>query len=121
MVSPVNIIMVIAATTVAGAKGWKKHCRYPYEQCGWVLANSDYGNHPDSSPPVGTLELTRVPLAYTYDELRAAAGSSDGSRIYDALYRCDPETGALTYINWCVGGCGTDIVPNDNCINNGEE
>jgi hypothetical protein len=49
--------------------------------------------------------------------LQAAAGTNDGSRIYDALYSCDSETGAISYIQWCGGGgkCETGIVPNDNC------
>lgn len=58
---------------------------------------------------------------YTFDELHAAANSDDGSYIYDALYSCDPDTGALTYIRWCgVGACESGIVPNDNCIDLGD-
>jgi len=45
------------------------------------------------------------------------ANTTDSSRIYDALYSCDSETGAISYLTWCGAGghCNTGVVPNDNC------
>ncbi|KAK0747031.1 hypothetical protein B0T18DRAFT_429879 [Schizothecium vesticola] len=93
MVSFTAIVLGFAATAITGANA--ALCRYPYDNCGWVLAS--YG--------------------YTYDQLQAAAGTTDGSRIYDALYSCDSETGDISYLNWCGGGgkCGTGVTKNDNC------
>ena len=36
-------VMTMAAATIVGANAFAKHCRYPYDQCGWVLANRDFG------------------------------------------------------------------------------
>ncbi|KAK5651462.1 hypothetical protein OQA88_12469 [Cercophora sp. LCS_1] len=97
MVSVTNLVLAIVATTVTGANAFTRPCRFPYDQCGWVLANGDFG--------------------YTYEELQAAAGTTVGTRVYDALYSCDSATGAISYIQWCGGSgkCETGIVPNDNC------
>ncbi|KAK3315580.1 hypothetical protein B0H66DRAFT_642775 [Apodospora peruviana] len=97
MVNFTNFVIAVAATAVTGTTALTHPCRYPYDNCGWVLANSYYN--------------------YTYAELQAAAGTTDGSKIYDALYSCDTATGAISYIQWCggAGKCETGIVPNDNC------
>jgi hypothetical protein len=97
MVSFTTVYLTLAATAVASVSAFTNPCRYPYDNCGWVLASSPYG--------------------YTYQELQAAANTTDGSRIYDALYSCDSETGAISYLTWCGGGgkCETGVVPNDNC------
>jgi len=50
MVSLINLIIGTAAMTAAGTNAFKKLCKYPYEQCGWVLANSVHGNPSDSHP-----------------------------------------------------------------------
>ncbi|KAK0649817.1 hypothetical protein B0T16DRAFT_389794 [Cercophora newfieldiana] len=100
-------ILTLASMAVFSANAFDRPCRYPYDNCGWVLAS--YGLYPPFSV---------VPLkGYTYEELQAAANTTDGSRIYDALYSCDSEAGAISYIQWCGGGgkCGTGVVPNDNC------
>lgn len=70
-------------------------CRYPYDNCGWVLAS--YG--------------------YTYEQLSAAANSTDGNVIYNGLYSCDTEAGDISFLHPCGAGgsCETGIVPNDNC------
>ncbi|KAK4210098.1 hypothetical protein QBC37DRAFT_390720 [Rhypophila decipiens] len=96
MVSFTQVVLAVAATALTGANAFTKPCRYPYDNCGWVLASSTYG--------------------YTYAELQAAANTTDGSKIYDALYSCGPN-GQITYSQWCLGAgkCETGIVPNDNC------
>lgn len=68
---------------------------------------------PCSCPRASHQHLT----GYTYDQLQAAANTTDGSKIYDALYSCDSETGDISYAGWCGGGgkCSTGVVPNDNC------
>ena len=43
MVSIIIIITAIATTNVAVANALKERCRSPYEKCGWILANSDFG------------------------------------------------------------------------------
>ncbi|KAK1758164.1 hypothetical protein QBC47DRAFT_399064 [Echria macrotheca] len=97
MVHFTNIVIAIVATAVAGTNAFTKPCPYPYDVCGWRLASGDFG--------------------YTYAELQAAAGSTDGSHIYDALYSCDSATGQISLVQWCggAGKCETGIVPNDNC------
>ncbi|KAK3360671.1 hypothetical protein B0T25DRAFT_536125 [Lasiosphaeria hispida] len=93
-----TIVTAILVSAVTGTTAFKTPCRYPYDNCGWVLANGDFG--------------------YTYEELQTVANTTDGSRIYDALYSCDSATGAISYSQWCggAGKCQTGIVPNDNCV-----
>ncbi len=45
MVSFTNVIIAIAATTITGATAFVKPCRYPYDNCGWVLASGTYGKY----------------------------------------------------------------------------
>lgn len=44
-------IMAMAAATIVGTNAFTKPCRYPYEQCGWVLANRDFGRYPAGGAP----------------------------------------------------------------------
>jgi len=43
MVSFTTLCLTIAATAVATANAHTNPCRYPYDNCGWVLANGFYG------------------------------------------------------------------------------
>ena len=53
---------------------------------------------------------------YTYEELRAAAGSDNGSTIYDSIYSCRPN-GVIEYNRYCgVGKCDRGSVMNANCL-----
>ena len=54
---------------------------------------------------------------HTYAEMSTVANTTDGTKIYDALYSC-LDGGALECNDWCcsAGKCGTGIVPKDNCI-----
>ncbi|KAK3390125.1 hypothetical protein B0H63DRAFT_557143 [Podospora didyma] len=94
------VCLAVAATVITSASAFTHPCRFPYDNCGWVLANGYYGM-----------------TGYTYAELQAAANTTDGSKIYDALFSCDTATGDISYIRWCggAGKCETCIVPNDNC------
>ena len=98
MVGFTKLAIALAATAITGAAAFKKPCRYPYDNCGWVLASGEYG--------------------YTYAELQAAANTTVGTLIYDALYSCDSESGAISYAYPCSGPgqCQTGVVPNDNCL-----
>ncbi len=126
MVSFAQFVTAVVGITITGASAFTRPCRYPYDNCGWVLANGFYGT---IIPPhlfflVSFSSKTDIKLTlgthqtgYTYSELQAAANTTDGSKIYDALYSCDTETGEISYLNWCGGPakCETGIVPNDNC------
>jgi hypothetical protein len=43
MVSFNAIIFTLAATAVASVSAFTNPCRYPYDNCGWVLASTPYG------------------------------------------------------------------------------
>ena len=43
MVSFTTLCLTIAATAIASANAHTNPCRYPYDNCGWVLANGYYG------------------------------------------------------------------------------
>ncbi|KAM7198607.1 hypothetical protein V8F20_006137 [Naviculisporaceae sp. PSN 640] len=99
MVAFTKLAIAVAATAITGAAARAKNCRYPYDNCGWVLASAEYG--------------------YTYAELSAAAGTNVGTLIYDALYSCLDTNGTIEYAYACSGPgkCQTGVVPNDNCLN----
>ncbi|KAK1755523.1 hypothetical protein QBC47DRAFT_401694 [Echria macrotheca] len=94
-----NLLTILSVAVILGTtttQAFTNPCHI-YEQCGWVLANRDFG--------------------YTFEELRAAANSDDGSHIYDALYSCNPDTGEIIYLRWCgVAACESGEVMNDNCV-----
>jgi hypothetical protein len=118
MVSFTTICFTVAATAVASVNAFTNPCRFPYDNCGWVLASTPYGiSLPQTRSNVLLCNPSDKLTGYTYNELQAAANSTDGSMIYDALYSCDSETGAISYAGWCGGGgkCETGVVPNDNC------
>ena len=48
MVHFAQFFTAVAALTITGASAFTKPCRYPYDNCGWVLANGDFGTLPFS-------------------------------------------------------------------------
>lgn len=54
MVSFTAIVLGFAATAITGANA--ALCRYPYDNCGWVLAS--YGNFPSHPIPFPGTSLT---------------------------------------------------------------
>ncbi|KAM7198181.1 hypothetical protein V8F33_005239 [Rhypophila sp. PSN 637] len=98
MVGITNLALALAATAITSVSAIKKPCRYPYDNCGWVLASAEYG--------------------YTYAQLQAAANTTVGHLIYDAVYSCLDTAGTIEYAYACSGPgqCQTGVVPNDNCL-----
>jgi hypothetical protein len=43
MVSFAQLVTAVAVMTITGASAFTKPCRYPYDNCGWVLANGVFG------------------------------------------------------------------------------
>lgn len=99
MVSFTTLVLAITAAA-SSVTAFKTPCNFPYDVCGWTLANDVYG--------------------YGYEELKAAHGGVDDGTLYNAVYGCRAN-GVIEYGNACPRGCqaggvGNNNTPNANCL-----
>ncbi|KAL1842458.1 hypothetical protein VTJ49DRAFT_5195 [Mycothermus thermophilus] len=93
-------ILAAVAATMTGVNAFDKPCNAPYDFCGWMLSNSEFG--------------------YKDKELQDAAREAgqdwtNGTILYDSIYNCG-EGGAIAWNRHCERGCNPPLNgPNANC------
>ncbi|KAH6848070.1 hypothetical protein B0I37DRAFT_156661 [Chaetomium sp. MPI-CAGE-AT-0009] len=100
MVKFTSVTLALAATITGASAAFTKPCNFPYDVCGWTLANQEFGYDQ------ATLEAAAI---------AAGQDPTSGTILFDAIYNCQAD-GVIAWNRHCANGCDAAMtVPNANC------
>ncbi|KAK4141719.1 uncharacterized protein C8A04DRAFT_30708 [Dichotomopilus funicola] len=97
----VKFTVAVALAAITGTQAtFTKPCNFPYDVCGFTLANQEFG-------------YTQATLAAA--AVAAGQDPNNGTILYDTIYNCLAD-GEIAWNHHCDNGCdAAQTVPNANC------